>query len=117
MVIVASGANHGFWRTLPFVSGATVGFTLLLVLVGFWLARAIDSQPALFRWLGIAGALFIAWIGWRIATARPELDHPLLVQLQHRPCRLQQARTIAGERELAGVAVEQRRAQALLQAR
>lgn len=73
MVIVASGANHGFRRTLPFVSGATVGFTLLLVFVGFWLVRAIEGQPAFFRGLGIAGALFIAWVGWKIARARPEL--------------------------------------------
>jgi len=73
MVIVASGANHGVWRTLPFVSGATVGFTLLLVFVGVWLARALEGRPAFFHWLGIAGALFIAWVGWKIASARPEL--------------------------------------------
>lgn len=73
MVIVASGANHGFWRTLPFVSGATLGFTLLLVFVGFWLLKAIEGHPAFFQYLGIAGALFIAWVGWKIASSRPEL--------------------------------------------
>ena len=73
MVIVASGANHGFRRTLPFVSGATVGFTLLLAFVGFWLFKAIGGHPAFFRALGIAGALFVAWVGWKIAAARPEL--------------------------------------------
>jgi threonine/homoserine/homoserine lactone efflux protein len=35
MVIISSGASHGFRKTLPFVSGATIGFTLLLILVGF----------------------------------------------------------------------------------
>ncbi|EPP7098025.1 LysE family transporter, partial [Klebsiella michiganensis] len=35
MVIISSGANHGFRKTLPFISGATTGFTLLLILVGF----------------------------------------------------------------------------------
>ena len=34
MVIISSGANHGFRKTLPFISGATTGFTLLLILVG-----------------------------------------------------------------------------------
>jgi threonine/homoserine/homoserine lactone efflux protein len=33
MVIISS--SHGFRKTLPFVSGATIGFTLLLILVGF----------------------------------------------------------------------------------
>ncbi|MCO1335598.1 hypothetical protein MO867_14765 [Microbulbifer sp. OS29] len=37
MVIISSGVNHGFSRTLPFVSGATVGFTLLLSMIGFGL--------------------------------------------------------------------------------
>ncbi|PLO79127.1 lysine transporter LysE, partial [Klebsiella quasipneumoniae] len=31
MVIISSGAAHGFRKTFSFVSGATIGFTLLLV--------------------------------------------------------------------------------------
>lgn len=73
MVIIASGANHGFWRTFPFVSGATIGFTLLLVFVGFWFVQVIESQPVLFKYLGVAGSLFILHLGYRIAASRPEL--------------------------------------------
>lgn len=74
MVIVASGAQHGVRRTLPFVSGATMGFTLLLVLVGFGLMQVFNALPWLLSWLGVAGALFIVYIGYRIATAPPELS-------------------------------------------
>ncbi|WP_395794843.1 LysE family translocator [Aquimonas sp.] len=74
MVIVASGAQHGIRRTLPFVSGATLGFTLLLVLVGFGLMQVFDALPWLLTWLGVAGALFILYVGYRIATAPPELS-------------------------------------------
>ncbi len=85
MVIVASGANHGFRRTLPFVSGATLGFTLLLVFVGFWFLAVIEHYPVFFRYLGVAGSLFIVHVGYRIATAPPELavaraDRPGFVQ-------------------------------------
>jgi threonine/homoserine/homoserine lactone efflux protein len=73
MVIVASGANHGFWRTLPFVSGATIGFTLLLVFVAFWFMRVVTAYPAVFLYLGLAGSAFIVYIGYRIATSRPEI--------------------------------------------
>lgn len=73
MVIVASGASHGFYRTLPFVSGATLGFTLLLVFVGFWFVQMIERYPLFFRGLGIAGSLFIIHVGYTIATARPRL--------------------------------------------
>lgn len=73
MVIIASGAQHGFWRTFPFVSGATIGFTLLLAFVGFWFVQAIESYPAFFRYLGVAGSAFIIHLGYRIAMSNPEL--------------------------------------------
>lgn len=73
MVIVASGANHGFWRTFPFVSGATIGFTLLLIFVGFWFLRVIESYPVFLEYLGITGAAFIIYVGYKIASSHPEL--------------------------------------------
>lgn len=73
MVIVASGANHGFWRTFPFVSGATIGFTLLLFFVGFWFLRVIESYPMFFEYLGIAGSAFIIYVGYKIASSHPHL--------------------------------------------
>jgi len=49
MVIVSSGANHGVRWTMPFVSGATIGFTLLLVFVRFWLIQIVSlSAPTEF---------------------------------------------------------------------
>lgn len=85
MVIVASGANHGFYRTLPFVSGATLGFTLLLVFVGFWFVQMIERYPVFFRYLGMAGSLFIIHVGYKIAAARPQL----VVEKAERPSFLQ----------------------------
>lgn len=73
MVIVASGANHGFWRTFPFVSGATIGFTLLLIFVGFWFLRVIESYPVFLEYLGITGAAFIIYVGYKIASSHPDL--------------------------------------------
>ena len=35
MIILSSGISYGVKRTIPYVSGATVGFTLLLLLIGF----------------------------------------------------------------------------------
>lgn len=73
MVIVTSGAQHGFVRTLPFVSGATIGFTLLLVVVGVSLHGSIDADSPWLKVLALAGSAFIAYVGYRIAHARPEL--------------------------------------------
>jgi threonine/homoserine/homoserine lactone efflux protein len=73
MVIVASGAQHGFGRTLPFVAGATLGFTLLLVLVGVCLQGSIDEESSWLKVLSIAGSAFIAYVGYRLAVASPEI--------------------------------------------
>lgn len=72
MVILATGANHGVRRTLGFVSGATVGFTLLLIFTGGWLFTFIDHYPKVLDSLSVAGALFIVYVGVKIGFARPE---------------------------------------------
>ncbi|APR36706.1 LysE family translocator [Paraburkholderia sp. SOS3] len=74
MVIVSSGANHGFRRTIPFVSGATIGFTLLLIVVGFWLMKFVSAYPVFLMYLELVGAAFIVYVGYRIALAPPEIS-------------------------------------------
>ena len=76
MVIISSGANHGFRKTLPFISGATTGFTLLLILVGFGFYAVIDKYPLFFNYLNIAGSAFIIYLGYKIAASAPELSEP-----------------------------------------
>ena len=73
LVIVASGARRGARATLPFVSGATLGFTALLVVVGISLRWAISDHQDVFRIVELAGSLFIIYMGYRIATAPTEL--------------------------------------------
>ncbi len=74
MVIVSSGANHGFRRTIPFVSGATIGFTLLLIFVGFWLLQIVSAHPVFLMYLEIVGAAFIVYVGYKIAASSPEIS-------------------------------------------
>jgi threonine/homoserine/homoserine lactone efflux protein len=37
LITLSTGVNHGFKNAMPFVSGATLGFTLLLLMVGLGL--------------------------------------------------------------------------------
>ncbi|MBM1022868.1 LysE family translocator [Enterobacter sp. A11] len=74
MVIISSGANHGFRRTLPFVSGATIGFTLLLIITGFGFYTIIEQHPLFFKYLNVAGSAFIIYVGYKIASSQSELS-------------------------------------------
>lgn len=73
MVIVSSSANNGIRRTMPFVSGATIGFTLLLIFVGFWFQQIISAYPTFFAYLELVGAAFIIHLGYKIAASPPVL--------------------------------------------
>jgi threonine/homoserine/homoserine lactone efflux protein len=73
MVIVSAGANHGFRRTLPYVSGATIGFTLLLILVSFGLLQLLIRYPLFLKGIAVLGSAYIVYIGYRIASAEPRI--------------------------------------------
>ena len=73
MVIVSSGAHHGFRRTIPYVSGATIGFTLLLIFVSFGLLHLVVRYPLFLKSLAVLGSAFIVYIGYKIASADPQV--------------------------------------------
>lgn len=74
MIIVSSGANYGIRKTFSFVSGATLGFSFLLLFIGLGFYKVIDLYPSFLKYLAIAGSLFIVYMGYLIATSEPELD-------------------------------------------
>lgn len=73
MVIVSSGANYGVRNTFSFVSGGTIGFTSLLLFIGLGFSKVIDLYPYFLKYLAVAGSLFIIYMGYLIATSKPEL--------------------------------------------
>jgi threonine/homoserine/homoserine lactone efflux protein len=63
IVALSSGARFGFWPSMRHVLGATLGFSLLLVLIGFGLHETLRQWPfltGLVRWAGIAFLLYMA---------------------------------------------------------
>lgn len=73
MVIVSSGASYGVRKTFSFVSGATIGFTLLLMFIGFGFYEIITLYPFVLTYLAIAGSMFIVYMGYLIASSKPDL--------------------------------------------
>ena len=53
VMLLASGANHGFVRTLPHMAGITLGCALMIVLVGFG-SIGQGVLPLVLRHIGIA---------------------------------------------------------------
>lgn len=74
MIILSSGINYGVKRTIPYVSGATVGFILLLLFIGFGFSQFIKAYPFFLTYLAIVGSLYIIYMGYKIASSKPELE-------------------------------------------
>ncbi|PSV28392.1 MULTISPECIES: LysE family translocator [unclassified Photobacterium] len=74
MIIVSSGASYGVRKTTPFVSGATIGLVSLLLFIGLGFSKVIDLYPNFLSYLEVAGSLFIIYMGYLIASSKPELD-------------------------------------------
>ncbi|AIR05709.1 MULTISPECIES: LysE family translocator [Cedecea] len=71
-LLTASGANYGFFRSLPLMIGIMLGMQCILVLVAFGVGSLILLYPALHLILKIAGSVYLLWLAWKIGTAKYE---------------------------------------------
>lgn len=69
-MLLASGVNFGFWRTLPHMFGIAGGFATLLLGVGFGLGALLAAYPELHVALKFAGGAYLLYLAWRIAMSR-----------------------------------------------
>lgn len=69
-MLMASGANFGLKRTLPHFAGVVIGFAILLLCIGFGLGAVFAAVPALHGVLGVAGAIYLLYLAWKIAHSR-----------------------------------------------
>ncbi len=71
LMLMASGANFGFKRTLPHMFGVGIGFTLMIVLVGIGLAGIFATYPVSRTILKVVSVVFLVYLAWKIANAAP----------------------------------------------
>ena len=71
LMLMASGANFGFLRTIPHMLGIALGFMLMVFLVGMGLAQVFDAYPVLHTVLKVLSVLYMCWLAWKIANAAP----------------------------------------------
>src|SRR5262249_14101162 len=70
MMLMASGANFGLRRTLPHWLGIMAGFAGLLFACGLGLGGLFTAYPILHEILKWAGAAYLVFLAYRIATAK-----------------------------------------------
>lgn len=74
MMLLASGVNFGFSRTVPHMLGISCGFFSLVLAVGLGLGAAFQTYPLLYTILRYVGAAYLLYLAWKIATSGPASD-------------------------------------------
>jgi threonine/homoserine/homoserine lactone efflux protein len=68
LMLMTSGANFGFARTIPHLLGVSIGFTAMIVLVGAGLAQLFATLHLVLK---VVSAVYLVYLAWKIATAPP----------------------------------------------
>ena len=71
MMVLASGVNFGLARTVPHILGISIGFGVMVALVGGGLTAVFEAYPAIHGVLRWGGAAYLVHLAWRIAHAAP----------------------------------------------
>ncbi len=74
LVALNCGARFGFRASTRHITGATVGFTLLLLLIGLGLYELLERAPILMRGIQWGGVAFLLYMAWKLAVDDGRLE-------------------------------------------
>ena len=72
-LLLASGVNFGFRRSLPHMLGINIGFPLMILLIGLGLGRVFEAYPPVYSALRWVGAAYMVYLAYKIAVFYPPI--------------------------------------------
>ena len=74
IMLLASGAQFGYQKTLPHILGILIGIASMLVLSLLGLGLVFERYPILYDALKIVGTIYLFWLAWKVATASTDVN-------------------------------------------
>ena len=74
IIALGIGFNWGFKKVIPHIFGVTIGFPVMLLLIGFLLKPILEKYSLIFTVLKFISAIYILYLAYKIATAPIEID-------------------------------------------
>lgn len=69
MMLLASGANFGFARSVPHMLGISLGHMAMTLILGLGLVGVMLAVPAATLALKVASVVYMLWLAWKLAHA------------------------------------------------
>ncbi|TBW38464.1 LysE family translocator [Siculibacillus lacustris] len=69
VMLLASGVNFGFRRTVPHMAGVSIGFPVMMAAVALGLGSAFRAEPRIHDVIEVIGVVYLLWLAWKIAAA------------------------------------------------
>jgi threonine/homoserine/homoserine lactone efflux protein len=93
LMLLASGTNFGFRRSVPHILGVTLGFGFMVISAGAGLMQVFHAFPPAYIALKVLCIGYLAYLAWKIATAAPlkKADGPAETDSEARPLTFLQA--------------------------
>ena len=68
LMLLASGVNYGFRRSLPHMFGICFGFAFMILVIGLGLGQLFVAYPITYQILRYGGGAYMVWLAWQIAN-------------------------------------------------
>ncbi|WP_419239447.1 LysE family translocator [Photobacterium leiognathi] len=69
MMVTASGANFGYWRSVPHITGISMGMASMITLLAAGLGIIFERYPMVHDVLKVVGGAYLLFLAWKIATS------------------------------------------------
>lgn len=71
LMLMASGANFGYRRTIPHMLGISLGHMFMITLVGLGLIGLFEAFPTLHTVMKVLSVAYLLFLAWKTANAAP----------------------------------------------
>jgi len=73
LMLMTSGANFGFKKTLPHMFGVSLGFSFMVILVGLGIVKIFELFPISYDILKVLSIVYLLYLAFKIATSSSEI--------------------------------------------
>ncbi len=75
IILLSSGLNFGYKRTIPHILGVMFSFPLMIVLMGLGLEVVFKTYPVILDIVKYIGIAYLAFVSFKILTAKYTLEN------------------------------------------